>query len=133
MVNEAVQYLREHAKPTDTLVAIPDGSLLNYLPRLRSPVRYHNFLPPELVMFGEQNMLEALARDPPDWIVLIHADTAIYDARFFGRDYGRRIGSWIHEDYRQVHQIGALPFTGRKFGVLLLRRNDSSTTAPASN
>ena len=121
-MNEALEFLSVNSRAGDRLVAIPDASLLNYLVRMPSSVRYHNFLPPEMVLFGEDRMLAALKENPPDWIVLVHADTAIFDARFFGRDYARSIAAWIGENYLLHRQLGAAPYTGDAFGLWILKR-----------
>jgi hypothetical protein len=87
-----------------------------------NPTRFHNFLPPEIAMFGEDAMLSALRATPPDWVALVHADTRIYDAQYFGRDYGPRIARWIEENYDPAHLIGARPYTSDAFGILIMKR-----------
>jgi hypothetical protein len=119
-VNEAVEFLRPHKG--ETLVAIPDALLLNYLARMPNPTRFHNFLPPEIAMFGEDAMLSALRATPPDWVALVHADTRIYDAQYFGRDYAPRIARWIEQNYDPARLIGARPYTSDAFGILIMKR-----------
>jgi hypothetical protein len=122
IMNEALEFLSANSRAGHRLAAIPDASLLNYLVRMPSSVRYHNFLPPEMILFGEDRMLAALKANPPDWVVLVHADTAIFDARFFGRDYARSIAAWIGENYLLQRQLGAAPYTGDAFGLWIMRR-----------
>jgi hypothetical protein len=108
----------------DTLVPVPGGLMLNYLSRRTDPARYQNYWPAEVMLFGEDRMLADLDAHAPEWIVLVHADTSIYDAPFFGRDYARGIAAWIRDHYHAVGPpIGARPFVSDKFGVLLMRRN----------
>ena len=125
VVNDALEFLSPH--PGDTLVAIPDASLLNYLARMPGSVRYHNFLPPEVVMFGEDAMLSALRASPPDWVALVHADTRIYDAQYFGRDYARRVARWIDDNYEPAHLVGARPYTSDAFGILVMKRKPQAS------
>ncbi len=125
-VNAAVAWLTENTAPDETLAAFPEGEMLNYLARRRTSVRYGKFLPPELLMFGAGDVLAALRARPPDVVALVHRDDSEYGVRFFGQDYARRIGSWIRRAYRPVLRIGARPFRGPRFGILLLRRRSSS-------
>ena len=80
-------------------------------------------------MFGEGEMLDAYLASPPDWIALVACDTTIYGFPYFGRDYARAFAAWIDRGYALVEIIGAPPFTGRGFGVALLRRRSAREVA----
>ncbi len=97
---EALAWVEERCPPGGSLLVLPEGALLNYLSRRRGPTRHFNFMPPELVMFGEQAMLDELMKSPPDVILLVHRDTTEYGAPFFGRDYGRSLMEWVKANYR---------------------------------
>jgi dolichyl-phosphate-mannose-protein mannosyltransferase len=121
-MNAALAEIGKRTLPGDTLAVFPEGHMLNYLARRRSPTPYIDFMPTELAYFGEEVMLDAFRKAPPDWIALVHKDTSEYGYRFFGRDYGRGFGSWIRTDYDPVTLIGAMPLQSEQFGILLLRR-----------
>jgi hypothetical protein len=84
------------------VLVLPEGVSLNYLARRRSPTPYLLFMPPELIIFGEDAIVVALEEDPPDAIVLLHRDTSEYGSPFFGRDYGLAISAWVLEHYRHA-------------------------------
>jgi len=44
--------------------------MVNYLTRLESPLRVVNFMPPELAIFGEDEVLGAIQRAPPRFVLL---------------------------------------------------------------
>lgn len=125
-VNAAIAALERLAAPEDTVLVVPDGILISYLARRPSPVRYLNWVPTEVRIFGEDRMLEDLRAAPPDWVVVVDKSTAEHGARWFGRDYARKIGLWIEEEYEPVGGIGAEPLTGRGFGVRWLRGQSGS-------
>lgn len=110
--------------PNRTLVVLPEGVMVNYLARSVNPTPYSNFMPPELIMFSEEAMLNALRQHPPDLIAVVHKDTSEYGFRYFGRDYGREIMAWVRRNYRNVALIGAPPLQDGRFGILLLERSD---------
>jgi hypothetical protein len=105
-----------------TLAVLPDGVMLNYLTRRRNPTPYIIGNPADMAMFGEGAMLDAYAASPPDWIALVACDTTIYGFPYFGRDYAQALAGWMDRNYVLAEVIGAPPFTGRGFGVALLRR-----------
>ena len=97
--------------------------MINFLSGRRNPSPYVNLMPPEVILFGEQNMLDSLRADPPDFAMVVHKDTLIsYGVRFFGRDYGQRIFAWIESEYCPVSSIGAPPLQDERFGIVLLER-----------
>ncbi len=107
------------------LVVLPEGVMLNFLLRRPNPTRYINFMPPELMIFGESRILDGLASSPPDSIVLVHKDTSEYGVPFFGRDYGVALMDWVREHYRPAVRIGRPPFRRvEDFGILLLDPDD---------
>ncbi|HEX5045401.1 MAG TPA: hypothetical protein VFV75_21095 [Candidatus Polarisedimenticolaceae bacterium] len=122
-VMRAAQARIETLLPEDaTLAVLPDGVMLNYLARRRNPTPYIIGNPADMAMFGEGAMLDAYAASPPDWIALLACDTTIYGFPFFGRDYAQAMAAWMDRNYVLAEVIGAPPFTGRGFGVALLRR-----------
>lgn len=124
-VNAALQTYAGLAKPGDTLAVLPEGVMLNYLAESVNPTPYVNFMPPELVLFGEERILAAFEAVPPEWVFLVHKDTSEYGFPLFGPDYGTRLASWIQSNYAPVRQFGQPPLTpGTLFGIQLLRRKD---------
>ena len=119
-VNTILDEIGRHVPSDATLAVLPEGVMINYLSRLNSPTPYINFMPPEMIVFGESNILAAFQDNPPDFVVLVHKDTSEYGPRFFGRDYGQQLFNWIRDNYRPVSLVGATPFQTDDFGILLL-------------
>ena len=128
VVRDLLEDLRAIARdhPNVTLMAVPEGLMINYLARVVNPTTHQNFMPLEMVMYGEDRMLADLAARPPDLIALVHADHEIHGAKFFGRDYGFKLDAWIRARYRPLKLYGAEPYTSERFGILLMQRNPSA-------
>jgi hypothetical protein len=110
-----------------TVAVMPEGVMMNVLSQRRTSLRYINFMPPEVLLFGEDRMLADLVAHPPDRIVLVQKDTSEYGVPYFGRDYGGKLMTWIHANYSAEALIGDPPLQpGSDFGVLVLVRNPPS-------
>jgi len=123
LVKAALADLAQRAAPGETLAVFPEGVMLNWLSRRINPTPYVNFMPPELLLFGEQRIAAAFRAHPPDWVLLVHKDTSEYGYPFFGPDYGRELATWIQESYEPVSLQGQPPLQpGTIFGIQLMKR-----------
>ena len=77
--------------------------MINYLARRVNPTPYVSFLPPELIMFGEERMLAALEAHPPDFIVLAPSNLTPFGYRGFGQDTAQKLWGWIVRNYAPVY------------------------------
>jgi 4-amino-4-deoxy-L-arabinose transferase-like glycosyltransferase len=115
--------IRRRVGPTQTLAAVPEGAMLNYLARLDSSVPYVQFSPVCMLLWGEREIERDFEAKPPDFLALVHRDNRHEGARFFGRDYAQSIMGWIESNYHPVWRTGAPPLRDDRFGLVLLERN----------
>jgi len=111
--------------PADaTLLVLPEGAGINYWLRRDNPTPYSLFLPTEQAAHGGLAMLEALQATPPDFVVLVHRGHEEFGTGPFLSDprYGQALGRWLAESYTMIEQLGATPFQGPAFGIVILRR-----------
>jgi hypothetical protein len=120
--------------PDKTIACFPEGIIINYLSRRRTPTPYVNFNPPDLLLFGENRMIEAMNDSPPDFIFLVHKDTSEFGERFFGHDYGQKLNAWIEERYVEESlpslDLGSEPFRDGRFGIRLMVPRPSDEGRP---
>jgi hypothetical protein len=112
----------QRIEPGQSLAVLPEGVMLNYLARRATSIPYINFMPLELMLYGEDKILQALADQPPDFIAIVHKDTSEYGYRFFGADYGKEIMVWIRDNYGVIERVGGAPLRTGDFGIQLLAR-----------
>lgn len=121
-VNRAVDIARQ-LPPGATLACLPEGIMINYLARRPSSLPYVNFNPPDVAMFGEENMLAAMEKHPPDFVMIVNKDTTEFGL-IFGDTYGQHLLKWIGDHYREIGlnpPIGNMPRNSHGFGIRLLR------------
>lgn len=112
----------EHVPPEATLAVLPEGGLINQTTGRRSPLSPPNFMPAEILVFGEEKILGELAKSSPDYILIHNRPMVEYRMLGFGRDYGKRITRWVQDEYYPVDGYGTVPLEFNKQGAILLRR-----------
>ena len=122
LVQEAIQYINKELQPDTGLATITYGNMINFMTRQPNPLRYHTFNPGHAMFFGEDDYFTNLKTVFPNHILLVDADSSILGPRYFGRDYAQSIYSWIAQNYEVQKQFGAVPFSGRGFGIQVLRK-----------
>ncbi len=110
--------------PGASLAVLPEGVMLNYLARRPSPLRVVNLMPPEMMAFGEAEVVRSLEAAPPETVVLVHRDVSEYGVPMFGSDqrYGGRILEWVMARYRPIRIVGDNPLDARGVGLMILQR-----------
>lgn len=129
LIDQAVKWLRLNVEQNETFVVLPEGVMLNYLTKRTNPTRYTNFMIPEILSFGEDVILRDFIEHPPDFIVFVHKNTSEYGVGYFGSDpkYGRKIVTWINQNYGTVLLLGKEPFVDKQFGIKILRKLKGTT------
>jgi hypothetical protein len=122
---EAIAYLRKETKETDKVVVLPEGIALNVFSDRENPMGLTNFIPPNPKVIGEDVLISEFVASEVDYVVIVHRYTREHGAAVFGVDYARRLYAWIAENYRPVKQMGPYPFESNRFGIVVLKKNDS--------
>jgi hypothetical protein len=110
-MREMLAQLDARAGEQDTLAVFPEGALINYYAAMINPTGYVHLMPPDIIMFGgQQSVVAALERSPPDWVVMIKSDPGSFGYRSFARDYGRDVWEWVRARYVEVATTGDARF-----------------------
>lgn len=84
-----------------TLAVMPEGVLINYLTRTRTPLTYYMFTPPETADREiETVILNELKARPPAQVAIVSRDVQEYGFRGFGVDYNRTMFAYLIHSYR---------------------------------
>jgi hypothetical protein len=126
----AVAWIETHTAPTNTLAVLPEGVMLNYLTRRENPTPYVVFAF-EVWAYGEQHMLAAYEKNPPDYIILVQRDSSEYGVPYFGKQkgFGLDVMQWVRRNYEPVELIGSEPLQSGAFGIEIMKRHSLGTAA----
>jgi hypothetical protein len=124
VVTKALQRIEALIAPNETFLVIPEGIALNYLSRRVNPTPYISFMPPEVAMFGETEMLAAIQKNPPDFIILTPRSGSEYSMKPFGKEasYGKQVMDWVNAQYRLEEDIDIGAQSSIPFDIKILRR-----------
>jgi hypothetical protein len=127
---EAIKWL---STTSATAAVIPDAAGINYAAGRPSSVPFTELNPMALAMFGEQDVVQAFDRHPPDYILIMEVQETAFGARTFGRDYGLQLSSWIGSNYRHAGNFpaGSHPIELWKFDPALGARSSAAMRPPA--
>ncbi len=130
VTERALRWIETNMPPQATFAALPEGIMLNYLTRRTTSVPTINFVMTELMIFGEEHILEEFKFRPPDYILLVHKESFEFGVGPFGVDHrnGYKIMQWIHQNYSVEKLIGAEPFRNEIFGIKIMKSNMPSGT-----
>jgi len=131
--------LDSYAKKTPTaktLVAFPEGIMVNYLLRVPTPVKEQEFLSMALGFTKPESVLEELKAHPPEVVYLMHRDYAEYGLKYFGEDEasGRAILLWLNENYKIIGTAGESKHnvTGHYLDLLVPKNTPLPPGAPSA-
>jgi hypothetical protein len=117
--------IRRETSAGATLVVFPEGEIFNYLSGRPNPIRHKLYIPGYLSAGNEAKVLAELVRARPDVVVIWRRPTSEYGPSWFGEDYGRLIGEWMHRHYDLRAYRGAAAPARRNARFLVgFRRKD---------
>ena len=118
-----VIYLQKNTARDDNVVVFPEGASINFFADRENPLKYYHFLPFDLERIGEDKIISQLIDRRIKYVVIDDRATYEYGYPWFGVHYGKKLLSWIYDNYDIVKEFGPRPFTGAKeFGVVILKK-----------
>ena len=119
----AAEYIKNHTPKESTLLVIPEGIGLNVLSERTNPFSFSHLLPPDIELFGERFIIDAIAQEDLDYIAIMHRPTPEYGVPTFGIDYAQNLALWLREHFTPIEVFGHIPFQGQGFGIMLAKKN----------
>ena len=104
-VHVASEWLRINTRSQDRVVVLPEGALINCLSQ-RDGGRFVNFMPPEVMVFGEETILNEFRQQPPAYVLLAPKNMDEWGVRF-GETHLRNTLEWLNERYDPVSVVRA--------------------------
>ncbi len=130
VVRTVVEKLTELPRE-QTLFALPEASMINYLSRRPSPLPQFQFHGFTTEGGREAEVVKALTANPPDIVVIASRDLRDFGVKIYGeRDgAGRQIMRWIAERYEITHKIDNNPLDSAQCGAYIMQKKLPAVSA----
>jgi hypothetical protein len=123
---QTVIYLESNTSALATVAVVPEGLGINFFSLRQNLFKYTTTLSSALDMVGDENMIEALKKSRPDYIVVTSRDSSEYGKARFGIDYAQKMNAWIMRNYVLEKTFGPYPFTAPESGIAIWRNRENS-------
>ena len=101
----AINYINSNTKETDKIVALPEGSIINFITSRKGDNFYYNLSPLFYYdVFGEERILNHFNQNLPEYFVLLPINNIEYGSEFFGKDYAQNFYEMIINNYDIVDE-----------------------------
>ncbi len=105
VINSVCDYLIKNTTKEDKVLVVPDGSMINYFTDRKSDNMYYYLTPPNVEIFGSENIINALKANLPEYIVIQPVMYVDYGQTSFCKSYGSNICDFIYKNYKQEYYI----------------------------
>ncbi|MDD3014786.1 MAG: hypothetical protein PHC34_13880, partial [Candidatus Gastranaerophilales bacterium] len=99
-LDKLITYVKETIPAKSSFLMIPEGPMINFLTDRASDDVYYNLTPNFIEVFGEDNIIENLKKNPPDYIMINNRHAMEIGISFFGEEFGFGIHNFILQNYR---------------------------------
>jgi hypothetical protein len=98
-MNQALEFLSRNTGSGEFILALPEGSSLNFLADRKTPLRYEVITPGFLTDAAEKQAIRRIEETNVRFIFLLNRPTSEFGPKAFGRDYCRTLMGWIDANY----------------------------------
>ena len=104
---EFMEYVQRYTNPSDKVLILPEGPLVNFLADRKSDDYYNSLIPLYFDTFGEEKIIEHFEKNPPEYIVFNSRLSDDYGAKMICVDYGKNFCARVFENYELVMYNGS--------------------------
>jgi hypothetical protein len=123
---EIEDYIKKNTSVNDSVLLVPEYLVINYFTgRKIFNYKYYNIILHVLDMYGEQNILEDIKKNPPDYYVWTDNLYAYNNENWylFGIDYAQDIHKYFTDNYDIVKEIYNDDDINKKRAVIYKKKN----------
>jgi hypothetical protein len=114
--DQTLRFISQYTRPGEAILAIPEGSSLNFLADRPAPLRYEILTPGFVNAAAEQEAIRQLQEKNVKFVFLLNRATSEFGATAFGRDYCRDLMRWIETNYELTAIFGEGAGAGSEIG-----------------
>lgn len=98
-INKTIEYININTDVTDKILVLCEGAMINFLTSRLSDNRYYYLIPPNIEVFGEENIAADLEQNLPDYLVIQPMSYLNFNQTYFCESFGTKICNLIPKYY----------------------------------
>ena len=103
---DIVNYIKNNTNKDDIVLVLPEGASINFLTGRKSHNKYYYLIPPNIEIFGEENIVNDLEKQLPDYLVIQPMSYYNFKETFFCESFGVKICNLIPKYYERPIVFG---------------------------
>ena len=103
---QTIHYIQQNTKEEDRILVLPEGAAINFLSDRKSHNKFYYLIPPNIEVFGEENIVKELKEDLPEYFVLQSMSFHNFNETFFCESFGTKICGLIPQYYEKPIVFG---------------------------
>ncbi len=103
-MQELVNYIEKNTPEDAQILSVPESSIINFLTERPTHEKYYYLIPPNVELFGEENILNDLKNEPPNYFLLNTMPYVCFNVADFC-SYAGKICDFINEEYTPVFYL----------------------------
>lgn len=105
-IYETVNYIKNNTNKNDRILVLPEGSAINFLTDRKSHNKYYYLIPPNIEIFGEDNIVNDLEKDLPEYLIIQPMSYNNFKETYFSESFGQKICALIPKYYEKPIVFG---------------------------
>lgn len=98
-VFKTIRHIRENTNSRDTVLVLPEGAMINFFTDRKSHNKFYYLIPPNIEIFGEDNIVKELENDLPEYLVIQPMSFHNFNETYFCESFGKKICNLIPKYY----------------------------------
>ena len=103
-MQKLVDYIEKNTPKDAKILSVPESSIINFLTARPTHDKYYYLIPPNVELFGEENILADLENNPPDYFLLNTMPYVCFNTGDFCT-YAGKICNFINKNYKPVFYL----------------------------
>jgi len=94
-----VNWIEKNTRQSDTILIMPEGVMINFVTKRPTLDKYYHLIPNHIAALGEQNIVNDLKNNKPDYVIITNQPYGMYGASYMCEDFGNMICQFIEKNY----------------------------------
>jgi len=116
--SNTINWIKGNTKNTDTVLAIPEGIMINYATERPTLPMYYHLIPNHISTLDEHKIIDNISKDLPEYFVLNNLDYTSYGSSNICEDFGQNICDLIYKNYTPIQK-----FESGKIKIIIFKHN----------